>query len=64
MRLKTKSSEQAILDGAKQRLDVVNSKINDIRPMAITDDTSEYQKLIMERGRLNLVIAQAEKILS
>jgi hypothetical protein len=58
---KTDATEAKILEAAQHRLESVESQIKQTRPRAILDDKAgeRYQALVLERGRLNLVIAQA-----
>lgn len=63
---RTDSSEQAILDAAVKRLDVVNARLEELQPQVLTTRgaSEDYQGLILERGRLALVIEQARLNLS
>lgn len=58
---KTNAAEQKILDAAVARRDEVNARLEAIRPDAILHAGEEYQALVLERGRLDIVIAQAQK---
>lgn len=58
---RTEKSEQKIHDAAVSRLDEVNARLESIRPDAVLHAGDEYQSLILERGRLNQVVAQARK---
>lgn len=60
---KTDAAERKILEAAEKRLDWVQSRLADLRSKALVDAAAgkEYQELALERGRLNLVIAQAQK---
>lgn len=58
---RTEKSEQKILDAAVSRLDEVDARLEAIRPDAILHAADEYQTLVMERGHLNQVVAQAKK---
>lgn len=57
---RTEKSEQKILDAAVARYEEVDARLEAIRPDAILHAADEYQTLIMERGRLDRVIAQAK----
>ena len=64
---KTETAERQILKRAEEMLADVEGKIKDARPKALVPGASEadqYQELIMERGRLQQVIAQAKAVLS
>lgn len=58
---RTDAAEQRILDAAVRRLDEVQARIEVLRPDAALGSGDEYQRLILERGRLGLVIEQAKK---
>ena len=63
----TEAMERKILDRAEGLLADVEKKIEATRPLALVPDAKEageYQDLIMERGRLHQVIAQARANLS
>ncbi len=62
---KTEAAERRILAQAERRLDVIAGRLDEIRPRALLDDalSDEYQRLILERGKLNLVVAQARRVL-
>jgi hypothetical protein len=57
---RTSKSEQRIHDAAVARLGEVNARLESIRPDAVLHAGDEYQLLILERGRLNQVLAQAK----
>lgn len=62
----TEQAERKILARAEELLDDVQKKIEATRPLALvpgTKEAGEYQDLIMERGRLQHVIAQARQVL-
>ena len=62
----TEAMERKILDRAEGLLADVEKKIEATRPLALVPDAKEageYQELIMERGRLHQVIAQARQAL-
>lgn len=63
---KTESTEKRILDAAERRLDIVQARLHELQGSAIIDKGAgaEYQNLVLERGRLDIVIAQSKKILS
>ncbi len=56
---KTDSAEQKILASAIQRLDRINAELLKLRSRVLTDKKADkqYRELILERGRLNQVIA-------
>lgn len=59
----TRSVEQQILKGAVKRLSDVNREIEELR-RAVLDDretADRYQHLILERGRLQEVIARSRE---
>lgn len=58
---RTENAEQKIHDAAVARLDEVNARLEAIRPDAVLHAGDEYQALVLERGRLNMVVAQAKK---
>ena len=62
---KTEAAERRILAQAERRLDVIAGRLDEIRPRALLDEAlaDEYQRLILERGKLNLVVAQARRVL-
>jgi hypothetical protein len=63
--LRTRAVEKKILEGAEQRLEVINKELAGLQPRVMTSDdfVRRYQELVLERGRVQMVIAQAEKIL-
>lgn len=63
---KTEQAERRILQAAEERLDAVQSEIGTLRPRALADaDAAErYQALILERGKLQQVIARSRQHLS
>lgn len=65
MSAKTETAERRILAQAECRLDVIAGRLDEIRPRALLDEAlaDEYQRLILERGKLNLVVAQARRVL-
>lgn len=62
---KTEAAERRILAQAERRLGVIAGRLDEIRPRALLDEAmaDEYQRLILERGKLNLVAAQARRVL-
>jgi hypothetical protein len=56
---KTDAADGHIRETARARLEVVQARIDELKPKAMTDDAAgeEYQMLIAERGRLNLIQA-------
>ena len=62
---KTEAAVRRILAQAERRLGVIAGRIDEIRPRALLDEAlaDEYQRLILERGKLNLVVAQALRVL-
>ena len=64
---RTARTEQRILKLAEKRLDEVQASIERARPgIEAAPDAAQqrYQHLVAERGRLEMVIAQAKKALS
>lgn len=67
MAAKTEAAERRILAQAQRHLSEVEARIKKLRSPAMVPgaaEAEEYQQAIMDRGRLNQVIAQAEKLLS
>lgn len=67
MAQQTEAMERQILKRAETMLSDVENKIHATRRLALVPGATEaeqYQELIMERGRLQMVIAQAKAILS
>lgn len=63
----TDAAERQILERAEAMLEDVQKKIDASRPRALVpgaDEAAQYQDLIMERGRLQQVIAQARAVLA
>lgn len=60
---KTEASEKRILSAAVERMDVVRKRIEELRPIAVTDDDlgHEYLDLIDERAKLESVIRLGHK---
>ena len=65
MAQQTEASEREILKRAEARLEQVEADIAAARKDAITDQEAaqRYQDLILERGHLHQVIAQAREVL-
>jgi len=62
----TEAMERKILERAEQRLQQVEKDIERTRPLALVPGAKEadvYQEMIMERGKLHQVIAQARAVL-
>lgn len=60
----TQRAERKILERAEQALVETDKRIKELRPLALANDersSKEYQKAIAERGRLQMVIAQARQ---
>ena len=62
---KTEAAERRILDQAEKRLGVIAGRLEEIKPRVLLDESlsDEYQRLILERGKLGLVVAQARRVL-
>jgi len=63
----TQRAERQILERAEVLLSEAERRIEALRPKAVAGDAEasrDYQEAIEERGRLNIVIAQAQKNLS
>jgi len=63
---KTEQAERNILARAESALARCQSDIDRLRPAALVPGASEameYQQAVMDRGRLQVVIAQARKLL-
>lgn len=60
---KTRQTEQRILERAELRLDDINDRIEELRPRVMIDEDAadEYQRLIVERGKLHMVVARARE---
>ena len=63
---RTHAAEQRILEGATARRAHVDEQLARLRPRAIQDPAagSQYQELTLERGQLDTVIAQSQRVLS
>lgn len=67
MSAQTEAMERKILARAEGKLTEVEADIKKTRPLALVPgaaEASKYQDLIMERGRLQQVIAQAKAVLA
>lgn len=60
----TQEAERLILAKAEEMLDQVQKDLSKAATAALTGGEDRYQHLIAERGRLQLVIAQARKNLA
>lgn len=62
---KTEATERRILENAEKRLAVIADRLDEIRPRVLLDESlsDEYQRLILERGKLGIVVAQARRVL-
>jgi len=65
MAAQTERAERQILEHAQRLHGEVLARIDDMRPQALQSDadSTEYQNLVAERGRLERVIAQARQAL-
>lgn len=54
------ASDKAINAGATARLDAVGKRMEELRPQVLIshDANQEYQSLVIERHRLNMVVMQ------
>jgi|GEM_PF-2256876 len=67
MSAQTEAMERKILARAEEKLTEVEDGIKKAKPLALVPGAAEaekYQELIMERGRLHQVIAQAKAVLA
>lgn len=66
MSAQNEAAERKILERAEAMLTDVQKKIEAGRPKAVTDGDGgqTYQDLILERGRLQQVIAKAKQVLA
>ena len=62
---KTQATERRILEQAELRLEQIAGRLEEIKPRVLLDESlsDEYQRLILERGKLGLVVAQARRVL-
>lgn len=66
MRHQIEHAERNILDRAQAALKRTQEDIERLRPLALVPgaaEADEYQQAIHDRGRLQIVIAQARKVL-
>lgn len=63
--VKTQQTERRILEQAERRLGEIAGRLDEIRPRVLLDDAlaDEYQRLILERGKLDIVVSQARRVL-
>ena len=63
---KCRAADQAILDAAQQRLTAFSSDVEKLRTRAVQDPKigQQYTDMLTERGRLMLIVAQAESRLA
>ena len=63
MSSRTDAAERRILESAESQLQKMQARIAEIRSAALLKgtDTDEYQRLIADRHRLQVVVAQARK---
>ena len=62
MEKECQEAKRQILEAAEHRLGVVNARIRELQPKALTDEAAgaEYQKMIEERGVLHTLLAEKE----
>ena len=62
---KTQAPERRILEQPERRLEQIAGRLEEIKPRVLLDESlsDEYQRLILERGKLGLVVAQARRVL-
>lgn len=62
---RTEATERRILAAAEERLATVAADLDSLRPRVTLDDNAAraYQDLTLERGRLEMVIAQSRRAL-
>ena len=62
---KTQATERRILEQAELRLEQIAGRLEEIKPRVLLDESlsDEYQRLILERGKLGIVVAQARRVL-
>lgn len=60
---KTAHAERRILERAEYLLDGIQKQISEVKPLALLSakDGETYQDLILDRHRLEVVIAQAQR---
>ena len=63
MASRTDDAERRILESAEAQLDKMQARIAELRPSVLLNkgDADEYQRLISDRRRLQVVVAQARK---
>lgn len=63
MSSRTDAAERRILESAEAQLEKMQARISEIRPTVLVDGehADEYKRLISDRHRLGVVIAQARK---
>ncbi len=63
---RTAADEGRILAAARDRWDRVETSMASLRPRVDTDPdaASRYQALVLERGQLQQIISQAQKVLA
>ncbi len=63
---RTDASEQRILTQSISRMDAIQKKLDALRPRVLISSlaSAEYQALILERGKLNMVIARSKSHLA
>jgi hypothetical protein len=61
IRQRTQNVDLKIAEAARVRRAFVEGRLNELRPKTMTDAeaAAEYQALVEERGRLDLVLAQS-----
>ena len=64
MAAKTLEAERRILAAAEDRLGQVEADIQKLRPRVVLDQDAaeDYQRLVLERGQLAMVIARARQV--
>lgn len=60
---KTLAAERNILARAETRIAEINDRLEELRPETLTDEDAadEYRELVLERGRLHTVAAEARR---
>ena len=60
---RTHAAELRILEEAERRREAVQSDLDKLKPRAIGDTSAgdEYQRLLVERGQLDIIIAKARE---
>lgn len=64
--LRTEQAERRILATAQERLKIVEAEIGRLRPSVALDADAgdQYQAIVLERGQLHIVIAEAQQQLN